>query len=109
MDQNTEYEKLRLDVLQQLIELRSIPFKIYKKESDTKNHIIELLKLDDSGKYIFETTTEKVEGGYIIGIDGRNQKHMSEISKLIEKKEAYKLNRYCDNRLQYWSSQKLIS
>lgn len=108
IENSTEYEKLRLDILQQLIDSRSIPYKIYKRENDTKNGIIELLKLDDSGKYIFETTTEKVEGGYILGIDIRNQKHILEISKLIEKKEARNLNRYSDNRLQYWSSQKLI-
>jgi len=30
------------------------------------------------------------------------------ISKLVDKKEARRLSRYCDNRLQYWCSQKLI-
>lgn len=107
MNENTDYEKLRLDVLQQMIEIRSIPFKIYKRESDTKKGIIELLKLDDAGKFIFETTHEKSENGFIIGIDIRNKQHMTDIIKLIEKKEAHKLNRYCDNRLQYWSNQKL--
>jgi hypothetical protein len=103
-----EYESLRLDVLQNLIELRSIPYKIYKKENDTKNSIIQLLKQDDEGKFIFETTYEKSDGGYIIGVDLRNKKHMTEINKLIEKKEARRLDRYSDNRLQYWSTQKLI-
>lgn len=108
MTDETEYEKLRLDVLQKLIELRSIPYKIYKKENDTKNGIVELLKKDDEGKFIFETTYEKSDGGYIVGVDIRNKKHMTEINKLIEKKEARRLDRYSDNRLQYWSSQKLM-
>jgi hypothetical protein len=108
MSENTEYEKLRLDVLQKLIELRSIPYKIYKKENDTKNGIIELLKKDDEGKFIFETTYEKSDGGYVVGVDIRNKKHMIEINKLIEKKEARRLDRYSDNRLQYWSNQKLL-
>ena len=33
---------------------------------------------------------------------------MSEINKLIEKKEARRLDRYSDNRIQYFSNQKLI-
>jgi len=104
-----EYETLRLDVLQKIIDLRSLPYKVYKKEKDTKNGIIETLRLDDDGKFIFETTYEKSNGGFIVGIDMRNKKHMEEIHKLIEKKIAHKIPRYSDNRLQYWSEQKLIS
>jgi hypothetical protein len=104
-----EYETLRLDVLQKIIDLRSLPYKVYKKEKDTKNGIIETLRLDDDGKFIFETTYEKSNGGFIVGIDMRNKKHMEEIHKLIEKKIAHKMSRYSDNRLQYWSEQKLIS
>jgi cytoplasmic iron level regulating protein YaaA (DUF328/UPF0246 family) len=103
-----DYESLRLDVLQKIIDLRSIPYKIYKKEKDTKKSIIDLLKKDDDGKYIWETTYEKYDRGFIIGIDVINQKHIHEIHKLIEKKEARRLDRYCDNRLQFWSLQKLI-
>jgi len=109
MEKETEYETLRLDVLQKLIDLRSIPYKIYKKEKNTKTAIIELLKQDDNGKYIWETTYEKSENGFIVGIDIKNQKQILEITKLIDKKEARRLDRYCDNRLHYWSSQKLIS
>lgn len=107
MKEITDYENLRLDVLIKLIDLRSIPYKKYKKDNDTKKHIIELLKLDDVGKYIWETTYEKSEKGFIIGVDIRNEKHIKELSKLIEKKEAKFLDRYSDNRLQYWSLQKL--
>jgi hypothetical protein len=108
MEKEVEYETLRLDVLQKMIDLRSLPYKVYKKEKDTKNGIIQMLMLDDSGKFIFETTYERVSGGYIIGVDIRNQKHIREISKLIEKKEARRLDRFCDSRIQYWSTQKLI-
>jgi hypothetical protein len=108
MNEDIEYESLRLDVLQKIIEFRSIPYKIYKKDKDTKNSIIEMLKQDDDGKFIFETTYEKSDNGYIVGIDLRNKKHISEINKLIEKKDARRLDRYSDNRLQYWSTQKLM-
>lgn len=109
MEKEIEYETLRLDVLQKLIELRSLPYKIYKKEKDTKNNIIEILKLDDDGKYIFDTIYEKSDDGFIVGIDIRNQKHIQEISKLIERKDARRLDRYCDNRKQYWSKFKLLT
>ena len=103
-----EYETLRLDVLQKEIEILSIPYKIYKKDKDTKNGIIELLKRDDDGKYFWETTYEKTTGGFIVGVDIKNQKHILELSKLIDKKEAKRLDRYCDNRIQFWSSVKLL-
>ena len=48
-----EYEKLRLDVLQKLIEERGIECKSNKTE------IIKYLIMDDDGKYIRETTYEK--------------------------------------------------
>ncbi len=69
------------------------------------------LKLYDEGKYVEpmrETTYEKSEGGYNIGIDIRNQSDISQISKLVEKKEAKSLNRYSDNRIWYWSRGRLI-
>ena len=85
-----------------------IRYKIYKKDNDTKKGIIEILKQDDQGKYIWETTYEKSMSGFIIGIDIRNNEHLHQIGKLIEKKEARRLDRYCDNRIQYWSQQKLL-
>lgn len=103
-----DYETLRLDVLQRLIDERCIPYKISKKDRETKKTIIDLLKLDDEGKFFFDTTYEKFEGGFIVGIDLRNKKQMSEINKLIEKKDARRLDRFSDNRLQFWSSQKLL-
>ena len=97
-----EYEKLRLDVLIKLADERGIECKSKKEE------IIKYLKMDDDGKYIKETTYIKDGGGYIVGIDIKNKNHMIQISNLILKKEARALHRYCDNRIQYWSPQKLV-
>ena len=43
-----------------------------------------------------------------VGIDINNKNHMIQIGNLILKKEARNIGRYSDNRLQYWSSQKLV-
>ena len=97
-----EYNKLRLDVLIKLIDERGITCKSKKEE------IIKYLIMDDDGKYIRDTIYLKDGKGYIVGIDVKNQKHIIEMGKLIEKKEAYRLNRFEDNRIMYWSPQKLI-
>jgi hypothetical protein len=97
-----DYEKLRLDVLIKLIDERGISCKNKKEE------IIKYLKMDDEGKYIRETTYERTTGGFIVGIDIKNQKQLIEMGKLVEKKVARNLSRYSDNRIQFWSSQKLI-
>ena len=97
-----DYEKLRLDVLIKLIDERGISCK------NKKDEIIKYLKMDDEGKYIRETTYERTTGGFIVGIDIKNQKQLIEMGKLVEKKVARNLSRYCDNRIQFWSPQKLI-
>jgi len=97
-----EYDKLRLDILIKLIDERGIPCK------NKKDEIIKYLVMDDEGKYIRETTYEKTTGGYIVGIDLKNKNHMIQMGNLILKKEARNLNRYSDNRLNYWSTQKLV-
>jgi hypothetical protein len=97
-----DYEKLRLDILQKLIDERGISCK------NKKDEMIKYLKLDDEGKYIKETTYDKKDGGFNIGIDIKNREHLLQISKLIEKKEAKNLQRYEDSRVIYWSQQKLI-
>ena len=96
------YEKLRLDVLEQLIANRGINCK------NNRTDMIRHLKLDDEGKYVKETTYEKSGVGFTVAIDFRNQKHLNEIGKLVEKKEAHSLNRYCFEMCYYWSKQKLI-
>ena len=106
MAQNTDYSKLRLDVLQKLVQQRGIDCKMKKEE------MIRVLKLDDEGKYvepIGETIYEKYDGGFNVGIDLRNHGDLVQIGKFVEKKEAKSLNRYSDNRMWYWSKIKLIS
>lgn len=105
MSENTDYSKLRLDVLQKLIYQRGIDCKIKRDE------MIRVLKLDDEGKYvepIGETLYEKYNGGFNVGIDLRKQGELIQIGKLVEKKEARSLGRYSDNRIWFWSPQKLI-
>jgi hypothetical protein len=100
-----DYSKLRLDVLEKLIHSRSIECKMKKDE------MIKMLKLYDEGKYVEptkETTYIKEGNGYFVGIDLKNQNHISQMSKLIEKREGKSLNRYSDDRIWYWSPQKLI-
>ena len=97
-----EYEKLRLDILQKLVDERGISCK------NKKEDIIAHLKMDDEGKYILEISYEKVQGGYYVGIDIKDQKRHIEMGKLVEKGDARKLNRYESGRIMYFSKQKLI-
>ena len=98
-----EYEKLRLDVLQKLIEERGIECKSNKTE------IIKHLIMDDEGKYIRETTYEKYgKDMFLCGIDIKNQKHIMDMSKLIEKKEAKRFDMYSNNRIHFLTKQKLM-
>ena len=101
----TDYSKLRTDVLEKLIHSRSIECKM------KKDVMIKMLQLYDEGKYV-EPTRETIHikdgNGYNIGVDIKNKDHMSQISKLKEKKEVKSLNRYSEDRIWYWSPQKLI-
>ena len=105
MAENTDYSKLRLDVLQKLIYQRGIDCKMKRDE------MIKVLKLDDEGKYvepIGETIYEKCDGGFNVGIDLRKHADLIQVGRLVEKKEAKSLGRYSDNRIWYWSKIKLI-
>lgn len=97
-----EYENLRLDVLTKLIDERGISCK------NKKDVMIEHLKLDDDGKYIRETTYEKWEGRFLVGIDIKNQAHLIQMGKLVEKKEASPKGLYASNRIYFIANQKLI-
>ena len=97
-----EYENLRLDVLTKLIDERGISCK------NKKDVIIEHLKLDDEGKYIRETTYEKWEGRLLVGIDIKNQPHLIQMGKLVEKKEASPKGLYASNRIYFIANQKLM-
>jgi hypothetical protein len=96
------YDKLRPDILEQLVANRGIECK------NNRTDMIRHLKLDDEGKYTKETSYEKQNNGFVVGIDIRNTKHLTEIGKLIEKKDAKSLNRYSNDVVYYWSKQKLL-
>ena len=100
-----DYSKLRLDVLEKMIYQRGIDCKMKKDE------MIKVLKLYDEGKYVepmLETTYDKSEGGFTIGIDLKNHTQLVQMGKLVEKKEAKRLNRYASGRVYYWGPNKLI-
>lgn len=97
-----DYSKLKLTQLQRLIEDRNIICK------NNKTEMIKYLKMDDDGLYVKDTQYEKFKDGFIVGIDVRNKTDFSQIGKLIEKKEAYSLNRYSNDRVYYFTKQKLI-
>jgi hypothetical protein len=100
-----DYSKLRLDVLEKMIYQRGIECKMKKDE------MVKMLKLYDEGKYIEplkETIYQKDGVGYIVGVDLRNQNHLLQISKILEKKEGKSLNRFSEERIWYWVPQKLI-
>ena len=105
MEEKRDYDKLRLDVLEHLINVRNIECKM------KKDVMIKMLKLDDAGKYVEPmkgTTYEKNKDGFIIGVDIRNHGHLTQLGKLVEKKEAKCLNRSSMGMLYYWSKGKLL-
>ena len=97
-----DYSKLRLDVLTGLVDQRGITCK-YKKEE-----MIKYLIMDDEGKYIRETTYEKQNNMFLVGIDVKNSAHLIQMGKLVEKKDAYLSRMYASGRIYYLSKQKLI-
>ena len=105
MGEIVDYSKLRLDVLEKIIYQRGIDCKLKKDE------MIRMLKLYDDGKYVepmLETTYDKYESGFTIGIDLRNHTQLVQMGKLVEKREAKRLNRYASGRIYYWGPNKLI-
>jgi predicted RNA-binding protein with RPS1 domain len=100
-----DYTKLRLDVLEKLIYSRGIECKMKKDE------MVKMLKLDDEGKYSLpmrDTTYEKSENGFVVGVDLKNHTHLVQIGNLILKKEARNLMRFANGMVYYWTKQKLI-
>ncbi len=97
-----DYSKLRLDVLQSLVDERGITCK-YKKEE-----MVTYLIMDDEGKYVRETTYEKQGNLFLVGIDIKNTNHLLQMGKLVEKKDAYASKLYASFRMYYLSKQKLI-
>jgi len=102
MTKNIDYEKLQLKELKLLAGSRNIECK------ETKEELIRNLTLYDQDKYVYPTTYDKVSKGFIVGICLKNTKHQIAIGRLIEKGEAKCLKMYCNDRIHYWSPQKLI-
>jgi hypothetical protein len=97
------YKLYRQDILEQLIDERGIECKYKPSE------MIKYLEMDDRKEYVRSTTQEKEDGGYLIGIDLRNGKDLSFIGRIVERKEARRLNRYAYGRIYYWSKTKIIN
>ena len=98
-----DYNKLRPDVIERLINERGIVC------NNTRTDAIRKLKLYDEDKYIVETTHEKHEKTkFLVGIDARNWQELSEMGKLVERGNAKRLNYYSDDRLFYISDIKLF-
>ena len=96
------YDKLRPDVIERLINERGIV------RNNTRADAIRKLKLYDDDKYIVETTYEKHEKTkFLVGIDARNWRELSEMGVLVERGNAKKLNYYSDDRLFYSSDIRL--
>ena len=97
-----DYNKLRLDILIKLVDERGISCK------NKKDEMIKYLIMDDEGKYIRETTYEKFGGRYLVGIDIKNQPHLIQMGKLVEKKEAFSKGMYASDRVYFIANQKLM-
>jgi hypothetical protein len=93
-----DYNKLRLELIEGLINHREIECK--NNKTDMIRHLI----LYDEGKYVRETTVEKHDGDkFLIGIDSSNQELMVKMGKLVEKGEAKRAH-YANARHHYISN-----
>jgi hypothetical protein len=93
-----DYTKLRLDVIEKLINHREIECK------NNRTDMIRQLLLYDEGKYVRETTVEKQDGDkFLIGIDATRQDLMVQMGKLVERGEA-KRTHYANCRHYYISN-----
>ena len=98
MEKSYEYNKLRLDVLEKLINHREIECK------DNRTDMIRQLRLYDEGKYVRETIVEKInKETFLIGIDSKRQDLMVKMGKLVEQGEAKRAH-YCNSRHHYISN-----
>lgn len=89
-----EYNKMKAPELKKLCEQRDIQCKMVVKD------MVEALKLEEQGKWVFHTEQEKLKkGGYLIKIDYRNKEDLIKMSALVEKKLSKRLDVYSMNRL----------
>jgi hypothetical protein len=80
--------------LKKLCEQRDIQCKLVVKE------MVEALKLEEEGKWIFHTEQEKLKkGGYVIKIDYRNKEQLVKMGQLVEKGISRRMDVYSMYRL----------
>lgn len=89
-----DYNKMKAPELKKLCEQRDIECKPIIKD------MVEALKLEEEGKWIFHTEQIKQKnGGYLIKIDFRNKEDLIRMGNLVEKNLAKKLNTYSTFKL----------
>ena len=89
-----EYNKMKVQDLKKLCEQRDIQCKLVVKE------MVEALKLEEEGKWIFHTEQEKLKkGGYVIKIDYRNKEQLVKMGLLVEKGISRRMEVYSMYRL----------
>jgi hypothetical protein len=85
---------MRAQDLKKLCEQRDIQCKLVVKE------MVESLKLEEEGKWIFHTEQEKLKkGGYVIKIDYRNKEQLVKMGQLVEKGISRRMDVYSMYRL----------
>jgi hypothetical protein len=85
---------MRAQDLKKLCEQRDIQCKLVVKE------MVEALKLEEEGKWIFHTEQEKLKkGGYVIKIDYRNKEQLVKMGQLVEKGISRRMDVYSMYRL----------
>lgn len=98
-----EYNKMKAAELKKLCEQREIQCNLIVKD------MIEALKLEEEGKWVFHTEQEKLKrGGYIIKIDYRNREHLIQMGQLVDKKIARKMDIYSMYRIWYRMDEEFI-
>jgi hypothetical protein len=89
-----EYNKMKAQDLKKLCEQRDIQCKLVVKE------MVEALKLEEEGKWVFHTEQEKLKkGGYVIKIDYRNKEQLVKMGQLVEKGISRRMDVYSMYRL----------
>ena len=98
-----EYNNMKAAELKKLCEQREIQCNLIVKD------MIEALKLEEEGKWVFHTEQEKLKrGGYIIKIDYRNREHLIRMGQLVDKKIARKMDIYSMYRIWYRMDEEFI-
>lgn len=98
-----EYNKMKATDLKKLCEQRDIQCKLIVKD------MVEALKLEEEGKWVFHTEQEKLKrGGYIIKIDYRNKEHLIKMGHLVEKGLSRRMETYSMYRVWYKTETEFI-